>query len=96
MGAKTLYSDFPPTLAWKTALKPSPSKRACKEIVLGPGYTRIMRDDCMMAAVFGYIRPLLEGILKHSLPCERENVLDLFRGDVCVTIRKGNLVIQAI
>ena len=38
-----------------------------------------MRDECLMAVVFGCTAPLLEKILTYSLPCEYESVLDLSR-----------------
>lgn len=94
MPAFAAYHNYSAILSWGHVVSKKNKKRTCKKMVLGPGYFR--RDDCMMAAVFGYIRPLLEKILATSLPCERENVLSLFSGDVCITISKGNLFIQAV
>ena len=87
MGA---YNSEPYTAhkAWKHIVR----KR--QKLIFGPQYRRAMRDECLMAVVFGYTAPLLEKILTYSLPCEYESVLDLFSSEIEITITNGNLVIS--
>jgi hypothetical protein len=74
--------------AWKLVVK----KR--QKIVLSPQYQKAMHDECMMALVFGFTAPLLDKILRYSLPSEYEFVMDLFRDDIEITVSNGNLVIS--
>jgi len=74
--------------AWKQVIR----KR--QKIILSPQYRMAMHDECMMALVFGFTIPLLDKILRYSLPSEYEFVMDLFSDDIEITISNGNLVIS--
>jgi hypothetical protein len=74
--------------AWKQVVR----KR--QKIILSPQYREAMHDECMMALMFGFTAPLLDKILRYSLPSEYEFVMDLFSDDIEITISNGNLVIS--
>lgn len=74
--------------AWKQVVR----KR--QKIVFSPQYRKDMHDECMMAVVFGFTAPLLDKILKYSLPSEYGFVMDLFSDDIEITVSNGNLVIS--
>jgi hypothetical protein len=74
--------------AWKQVVR----KR--QKIILSPQYREAMHDECMMALMFGLTAPLLDKILRYSLPSEYEFVMDLFSDDIEITISNGNLVIS--
>jgi hypothetical protein len=44
--------------------------------------------------VFGFTAPLMDKILRYSLPSEYDFVMDLFNYDIDITISNGNLVIS--
>ena len=79
---------WPASIMWKQAIK----KR--QKLIFNPQYKRAMRDECMMAVVFGYIPPLAEKVLLYSLPSECASIIDLFSGEVDITFTNGNLVIS--
>ena len=62
--------------AWKQVVR----KR--QKIILSPQYREAMHDECMMALMFGFTAPLLDKILRYSLPSEYEFVIDLFSDDI--------------
>ena len=74
--------------AWKQVVR----KR--QKIILSPQYREAMHDECMMALMFVFTAPLLDKILRYSLPSEYEFVMDLFSDDIEITISNGNLVIS--
>ena len=74
--------------AWKLVI------RKGQKIIFSPPYRKAMHDECMMALVFGFTAPLLDKILRYSLPSEYESVMDLFSDDIEITISNGNLVIS--
>ena len=74
--------------AWKQVVR----KR--QKIILSPQYREAMHDECMMALMFGFTAPLLDKILRYSLPSEYEFVMDLFSDDIEIIISNGNLVIS--
>jgi hypothetical protein len=87
MGAYN-FGQYTAHEAWKLVIK----KR--QKIILSPLYRKAMHDECMMALVFGFTAPLLDKILRYSLPSEYEFVMDLFSDDIEITISNGNLVIS--
>jgi hypothetical protein len=85
----TYYNNkWPAYEMWKQAIR----KR--QKLIFNPHYKRAMRDECMMAVVFGYTVPLKEKILLYSLPSEYESVMNLFSGKVEIAFTNGNLVIS--
>jgi len=68
--------------------------RKRQTLVLGPHYRQSLRDECMMAVVFGYSAPLLAKILAFSHPSEFEHVKDLFANKIFIKVSNGNLVIS--
>ena len=81
-------NKFPASEMWKQAIK----KR--QKLIFNPLYKRAMRDECMMAVVFGYTLPLREKVLFYSLPSESDSIFDLFSGKVDISFTNGNLVIS--
>jgi len=81
-------NKWPASEMWKQAIR----KR--QKLIFNPQYKRAMRDECMMAVVFGYTAPLVEKVLLFSLPSECASVMDLFSGKVDITFTNGNLVIS--
>ena len=60
----------------------------------GPYYQKHIHDEAMMAIVFGYKVPLLEKVLKVSLPSEIDDVLLLFSHQIFIeTSANGNIII---
>jgi len=68
--------------------------RKRQKLILCPQYRDVMRDECIMAVMFGFTVPLLEKILLYSLPSEYETVMNLFSKEVDITFSNGNLVIS--
>ncbi|MGA7146601.1 MAG: hypothetical protein WBY47_19010 [Desulfobacterales bacterium] len=69
--------------------------RKKQEWIFGPIFKKQLRDEAMMAVAFGYNVPLLEEVLKISLPYEIEDVLSLFSHQIFVeTSMNGNIIIH--
>ena len=69
--------------------------RKKQEWIFGPTFRKQLRDEAMMAVAFGYNIPLLEKVLKISLPYEIEDVLSLFSYQIFVeTSMNGNIIIH--
>jgi len=79
---------WPANEAWRQVVK----KR--HELVLCPQYRHALRDECIMALVFGNNGPLFEKILAYSLPAEYESVIDLFADKISIKVSNGNLIIS--
>jgi hypothetical protein len=78
-----------PILSWGHVIR----KR--QEWIFGPTYQKHLHDEAMMAVVFGYNVPLLEKVLKVSLPSEIDDVLSLFSHQIFVeTSANGNIIIH--
>ena len=78
-----------PTLSWGHVVR----KR--QKWTFGPTYQKHILDEAVMAVVFGYNVPLLEKILKLSLPSEIDDVLSLFSRKIFVeTSANGNIIIH--
>ena len=66
-----------------------------QEWIFGPTFQKQLRDEAMMAVAFGYNVPLLEKVLKISLPYEIEDVLSLFSHQIFIeTSMNGNIIIH--
>jgi hypothetical protein len=69
--------------------------RKKQEWIFGPTFRKHLRDEAMMAVAFGYNVPLLEKVLKISLPYEIEDVLSLFSHQIFIeTSMNGNIIIH--
>ena len=78
-----------PMQSWGNAV------RKKQEWIFGPTFRKQLRDEAMMAVAFGYSVPLLEKVLKISLPSEIEDVLSLFSHQIFVeTSMNGNIIIH--
>ncbi len=65
-----------------------------KKLILNPSYGKVMYDECVMAVVFGYTKPLMDKVLLYSLPSEYEIIYDLFSDKIDIVFINGNLVIS--
>ncbi len=66
-----------------------------QEWIFGPTFQKQLHDEAMMAVAFGYNVPLLEKVLKISLPYEIEDVLSLFSYQIFIkTSMNGNIIIH--
>ncbi|MDH3722424.1 MAG: hypothetical protein OER74_13080 [Desulfobacteraceae bacterium] len=92
--ANNINSDLAPSwinpiLSWGHVVR----KR--QKWIFGPTYQKHILDEAMMAVVFGYNVPLLEKVLKVSLPSEIDDVLSLFSHQIFVeTSANGNIIIH--
>ena len=78
-----------PILSWAHVVR----KR--QQWIFGPTYKKYILDEAIMAVVFGYKLPLLEKVLKFSLPSEIYDVLSLFSHQIFVeTSSNGNIIIH--
>ena len=78
-----------PILSWGHIVR----KR--QKLIFGPTYQKHILDEAMMAIVFGYNVPLLEKVLKISLPSEIDDVLSLFSHQIFVEMStNGNIIIH--
>jgi hypothetical protein len=92
--ANNINSDLAPSwvnsiLSWGHVVR----KR--QKWIFGPTYQKHILDEAMMAVAFGYNVPLLEKVLKVSLPSEIDDVLSLFSHQIFVETRaNGNIIIH--
>ena len=78
---------------WKQAI---PIKK--HSVTITPDYIRInqLQDDCLMALVFNYIDELCKKLYIISLPCERNNLMNLFNQEKihCELDGNSNIIIK--